>query len=135
MISILLPDETIVDIPLVDVRWMETLDKMVEDLGTKIQIPLENVDLKTLQKIAVWIKHQTSKDLKPENLNPKDIDGKFEPDPWTADWLNMNMPLLLKVYKASDYLEIPYLIDLISWAIAKKINGKTPEQTLEILEF
>ena len=81
-------------------------------------IPLQNVNSNTLLKIIEYIKYHSN-----TNNNEKDEDN------WNNEFLKIDDELLFNIILASNYLEIPELLDLTCKTVANYIKAcKSPQE-------
>jgi len=81
-------------------------------------IPLPNVNSNTLLKIIEYIKYHN-------NTN----DNEEDKDKWDNSFLKVDDELLFNIILASNYLEIPKLLDLTCKTVANYIKKcKTPQE-------
>ena len=92
-------------------------------------IPLPHVNKAILEKIIVYCKYINENALP---VIPKPLPANKElsdvVDPWYADYINVEKKLLQDLMIATNFLDIPSLMDLCAAKYSTNIRGKTVEE-------
>jgi S-phase kinase-associated protein 1 len=99
-----------------DIKTSKTITDLVSDLGSDQPIPIPAIHGKILEKVIEYCK--TSKH-----------------DDWVSKFAAMTKVEVFSFIKASNYLDMPELLDLTTNTIVNHIKGKTPEQLREYFEI
>ena len=92
-----------------------------ENTNLEEVIPLPNVSSKCLSKVIEWVNHR--KDVPDENSS------------WNRDFIRINPDFLFELALASNYLDIPDLLDLCCQTIGEMIIGKSAEEIKKNFNF
>lgn len=110
-----------------------TLKDLIGDVGTDNAIPLLNITAKTFDKLSEYMKRHVEFPKEHEDYADKGLD---EIAPWDIEYCaSMDNGLLFDVILASNYLDIPSLLQLTCKTVAKKIKGKSSDEIREILKI
>lgn len=138
-------DNVIFELPIEVAKKSITLSNMLDDIEvSENEIPLPNVDGKTMNTVVEFIKFDTvvlhkKKELTEEEKNqPRDEEKPKEGfQDWEQKFIDshfkngdgsFNQDLLFKTILAANYLDIKQLLDLSCKSVAYQIKGKTPEE-------
>lgn len=87
------------------------------------ELPLSNVDFKTLNFVIFYLKHITengNKTTKIKRLSNKDISFKNSISSWEYEFINKLEPEIINdLIKASNYMNIQSLLNLLCFKISK----------------
>jgi S-phase kinase-associated protein 1 len=102
------------------------IGNILQDSGVEEKIPLEKVKGDTLKKIIDYCDHYKDQEELPKIEKPLRSDF-FEDyvDEWLLAYLDLEVPLLLELVEASNYLDIASLFELTCAAVANKMKNKT----------
>lgn len=110
-------------------RSIAEMSATIKDLLTEIggtDVPLNNVDAPTLEKILEWAKYHK---VHPEP--PTSDADKYRTDnisDWDKQYMNVDMDMLFGLVMAANWLDIRPLLELGCKTIANMIKGSTPEE-------
>eukprot|EP00923_Selenidium_pygospionis_P036288 GHVN01063672.1.p1 GENE.GHVN01063672.1~~GHVN01063672.1.p1 ORF type:complete len:172 (+),score=42.31 GHVN01063672.1:45-560(+) len=115
---------------------------MIAETGLSEAIPLHNVDSNTLRKIIEWCEYHKDK---PPPVVAKPLKSSVMTelvDAWDAEFIDPqppNPPLahedVIALTLATNYMDIPGLLELSCAKIASLIRNKTPEQIRQELNI
>jgi len=115
----------------------KTIMNLVEDSGTEQDIPLPNVNRRTLEKVIEYAKQHRDDPRKEEPKNEEVIEGQpampelptGEISEWDLNYTReMDQETLFNVILAANYLDMRDLLMLGCRTVANMIKGKTPEE-------
>ncbi|GLT25428.1 hypothetical protein SLA2020_005570 [Shorea laevis] len=106
----------------------EVVKNLIEDCDDDREIPLNNVDGKTLAKMIEWCKKHADYG-KGKKMEEEDAELKK----WDVEFLDVHLSVLYDYIMAANFLEIKVLLEQICDKVANMIRGKTPEQIRKIL--
>ena len=118
-----------------ELQLSATLKNLIEDAGVNTEIPVPNVDTKTLDFILEYLKYHTEH---PEEHSNFISNGVKDEDigTWDLPWAeNMNNIVLAYVTLAANFLDIESLLHLTCKVIARKIKGKNPDEIKKALKI
>ena len=95
----------------------ETVKGLVEDECANNDIPLPNVDSKTLELVLDWCKNHV--DMKLDGKKLKEYEDKF---------IEVDQAVLYDLLLAANYLNIKGLLNQACQKVADMMKGKKPEQ-------
>lgn len=118
-------------------KLSELLRTVIENSREDNVIPLRNISMFVMTKIAEYLKHYEHSDInkipiieKPiRSTNIKDIVSE-----WDAEYINVKDDMLFDLISASNYLDIKPLLDLSCAKIATKIKDKSIEKIKKIFQ-
>ena len=118
-------------------KLSEMLKTVIENSRENDVIPLRNISICVMTKIAEYLKHYEHSDInkiplieKPiRSTNMKDIVSE-----WDAEYINVKDDMLFELISASNYLDIKPLLDLSCAKIATKIKDKSIEKIKKIFQ-
>lgn len=118
-------------------KLSELLRTVIENSREDNVIPLRNISMFVMTKIAEYLKHYEHSDInkipiieKPiRSTNMKDIVSE-----WDAEYINVKDDMLFDLISASNYLDIKPLLDLSCAKIATKIKDKSIEKIKKIFQ-
>ncbi|WCJ36248.1 SKP1-like 11 [Euphorbia peplus] len=123
MLKLKSSDSQIFEVEEVAATRCQLIKRMVED-GCGGEIPIFNVDGKTLTKLMEWCKKHAG-----------DLGNKKEYEEWKTKFMDMEIiHELYDVLVASNFLEL----DLLDWCcvkVADLIKGKTPEEIRNVFKI
>lgn len=110
-------------------KLSKTIENLIEDAGVEAPIPLPNVTGKILNKVAEYCKyHIENPDIQKQEEDDKVEKRTDDICSWDQEFCQVDQPTLFELILASNYLDIPGLLDLTCKTVANMIKGKTPEQ-------
>jgi S-phase kinase-associated protein 1 len=118
-------------------KKMNTIRTMLEDLGieddeeneVKETLPLTTIEGKVLKKVIEWCeKRINDKEPNLDKLgeNPdgsRKIRQLIETDNWDKSFLAVEIPFLMDIIRAANYLHVPGLIELTCSNVARMLKG------------
>mmetsp|Transcript_21791 Transcript_21791/g.31817 ORF Transcript_21791/g.31817 Transcript_21791/m.31817 type:complete len:164 (+) Transcript_21791:92-583(+) len=116
-------------VPISVAKMSELVNSMMtEDDDETDEIPLPNVKASILQKV---IEFCTQYKTKPMSEIEKPLKSNVMSEvvqPWYAEFVNVEQPVLFELILAANYMDIKPLLDLTCATVASMIKGKTPEE-------
>ncbi|GLT85410.1 hypothetical protein SLE2022_036000 [Rubroshorea leprosula] len=106
----------------------QMLKNLIEYCDDDREIPLNNVDGKTLAKMIEWGKKHAD-----YGKGKKTEEDDVELKKWDEEFLDVHASVLYDYIMAANFLEIKVLLEQICDKVATMIRGKTPEQIRKIL--
>ncbi|KAJ4889543.1 SKP1-like protein 4 [Raphanus sativus] len=107
-----------------------TIKNMIEDDCTENGVPLSNVNSATLALVIEYCKKHVEAAAKAK-AGDQDIYGAnkdTELQTWDQDFVKVDQPALFDLILASNYLNIPGLLDLTCKTVADMMRGKTVDE-------
>ncbi|URD99311.1 Skp1 family, tetramerization domain [Musa troglodytarum] len=105
----------------------EILMFVLDDCSTEREVPLPNVNGKTLKKVIEYLKKHTESTSK----GPDDDELKA----WDDEFMKVDTNTLHNLLKASDYMIVQDLLDLCVKTTAELMRGKRVEDIREIFNI
>ncbi|GAU31542.1 hypothetical protein TSUD_333180 [Trifolium subterraneum] len=108
----------------------KTIKHVIEDGITDKEIPVPNVTGKILAKVIEYCKTHLEADaaISNEKLSENDPHAKKDLVAWDAEFVNVDMATIFELIRASHYLDIKNLNDLVSKTVADMMRGKSTEE-------
>lgn len=134
----------IVDVELAKIS--DTLKTMLNNLGIDTEsdeasdeasepIPLPNINGAILKKVVEWCEHHKT-DYNEFAEEDESIQPRLDNIPdWDVSFFNIDRVEIFEIINAAHYLGIKGLLNNGCKTVAKMINGKTPEQILQIFNI
>ena len=122
----------------IDSKIVEKSDFLKNKIGNsnkKIEINLPEINYNTLQKIVQYLIHYKEKEPQqiPKPLSSNNLSNVI--DEWDINFIkNMDMNSIYDLINASNYLEIPSLLDLSCAYVITLIKGKSIEEMRKIFD-
>ena len=98
----------------------------------EIEFKVNNIKGDILKKVVEYLEHY-------ENEEPKEIERPLPSlnfqecvDEWDYSFIDININTILEIINASNYLNIPPLLELSSAKMASIIKGKTTEEVRQL---
>ncbi|RYC55782.1 hypothetical protein CHU98_g10424 [Xylaria longipes] len=122
------------------VRCSVTLGTMLELLDeehtTDLPIPIPGVAGEALKKVVEWCeRHRGDPIPKPDNQETAKPCRIEDLPSWDLEFFKFDKNLLIEVTNASNYLEIPLLLEYLVCVIADRLAGMTTEQMRNFLNI
>ena len=123
----------------IDSKIVEKSDFLKNKIGNsnkKIEINLPEINYNTLQKIVQYLIHYKEKEPQqiPKPLSSNNLSNVI--DEWDINFIkNMDMNSIYDLINASNYLEIPSLLDLSCAYVITLIKGKSIEEMRKIFNI
>ncbi len=116
-------------VPLKVAQMSVTMKSLIEDAGIEDPIPLPNVDVQALFLVLQYcMYHSKNPDVNKKMLEEKKEDT-IEIAPWDKGFTSgVDLLTLFKIVLASNYLDIPCLLNMLAKTIALMLQGKTPDE-------
>ena len=118
------------------VEKSDFLKDKIENSNKNIEINLPEINYNTLQKIVQYLIHYKEKEPQqiPKPLSSNNLSNVI--DEWDINFIkNMDMNSIYDLINASNYLEIPSLLDLCCAYIITLIKGKPIEEMRKIFNI
>ena len=129
MVKLMTSDGELVEVEKDVAQHSVLIRGIIEDSGAEEDIPLPHVNKAILEKIIVYCKYINENTLP---VIPKPLPANKElsdvVDPWYADYINVEKKLLQDLMIATNFLDIPSLMDLCAAKYSTNIRGKTVEE-------
>ena len=130
MVRLVTSDDEVVEVEKDVAKKCMLLKGQIEDNeDNEEDIPLPHVNKAILEKIIVYCKYINENALP---VIPKPLPANKElsdvVDPWYADYINVEKKLLQDLMIATNFLDIPSLMDLAAAKYSTNIRGKTVEE-------
>ena len=112
------------------------LKNKIGNSNKKIEINLPEINSKTLQKIVNYLIHYKDKEPQqiPKPLSTNNLNNVT--DEWDINFIkNMDMNSIYDLINASNYLEIPSLLDLSCAYVITLIKGKSIEEMRKLFNI
>jgi S-phase kinase-associated protein 1 len=103
------------------------LSNLLQDVSDVTDIPITNVDSKTLVKITEYMKHH--KDDPEYNTEQPP-----EPSDWDQQYLETDLETLFSIILGANYLDIKPLLVLVCTRVASILKLKSVEELREIFQ-
>ena len=114
----------------------EVVKTMLEEDKEAKEIPLPNVNRKTLTVIIDYLEYHKSNAPAPIEKPLKSSNMQESVCEWDYRFLsNLDLDSTFAIILAANYMDIKSLLELTCASIASKIKGKTPEQIREIFNI
>ena len=135
-ITLISSDDKRIQIESKNVEKSDFLKNKIRNTNKKNEINLPEINYNTLQKIVEYLNHY--KDKEPQ-LIPKPFTSNNlinVTDEWDINFIkNMDMNSIYDLINASNYLEIPSLLDLCCAYIITLIKGKPIEEMRKLFNI
>ena len=92
------------------------------------EIPLPNVKAQILKLVIDFCTHHSQEAMTEIEKPLKSSVMNEVVQPWFADFVNVEQPVLFELILAANYMDIKPLLDLTCATVASMIKGKTPEE-------
>ena len=118
------------------VEKSDFLKDKIENSNKNIEINLPEINYNTLQKIVQYLIHYKEKEPQqiPKPLSSNNLNNVI--DEWDINFIkNMDMNSIYDLINASNYLEIPSLLDLSCAYVITLIKGKSIEEMRKIFNI
>ena len=118
------------------VEKSDFLKDKIENSNKNIEINLPEINYNTLQKIVQYLIHYKEKEPQqiPKPLSSNNLSNVT--DEWDINFIkNMDMNSIYDLINASNYLEIPSLLDLSCAYVITLIKGKSIEEMRKIFNI
>jgi S-phase kinase-associated protein 1 len=118
------------------VEKSDFLKDKIENSNKNIEINLPEINYNTLQKIVQYLIHYKEKEPQqiPKPLSSNNLSNVI--DEWDINFIkNMDMNSIYDLINASNYLEIPSLLDLSCAYVITLIKGKSIEEMRKIFNI
>jgi S-phase kinase-associated protein 1 len=118
-------------------KLSEMLKTVIENSRENDVIPLRNISICVMIKIAEYLKHYEHSDINKIPLIEKPIRSTSMKDivsEWDAEYINVKDDMLFELISVSNYLDIKPLLDLSCAKIATKIKDKSIEKIKKIFQ-
>ena len=118
------------------VEKSDFLKDKIENSNKNIEFNLPEINYNTLQKIVQYLIHYKEKEPQqiPKPLSSNNLNNVI--DEWDINFIkNMDMNSIYDLINASNYLEIPSLLDLSCAYVITLIKGKSIEEMRKIFNI
>ncbi|PKA60129.1 SKP1-like protein 4 [Apostasia shenzhenica] len=111
-------------------RESQTIRHMIEDGCASSEIPLPNVEGKTLAKVLEYcMKHVKASSAGEDRYLEEELRE------WDSDFVKVDQETLFDIILAANYLNIPGLLDLTCKTVADMMRGKSPAEIRTIFNI
>jgi S-phase kinase-associated protein 1 len=107
-------------------------EMLIDDSDEMPEIPLSYVEFNLLQRIVQFVEYHV--DNLPKEIHKPIREGDFTKivDEWDAKFMDIPVSDILEMSKASNYMDIPHLLDMCLAKLASLMYLKSPEQVMEM---
>lgn len=109
-------------------KMSATLGNLIEDSGVGDVVPVPTVSGKTLGKIIEYCRYHTENPSVQGVVSKKEDGTSCDIIGWDVDFMMIDQDTLFDLVLATNYLDIPPLLDLCAKIIANLIKGKSTEE-------
>ncbi len=135
-ITLISSDDKRIQIESKNVEKSDFLKNKIRNTNKKNEINLPEINYNTLQKIVQYLIHYKEKEPQqiPKPLSSNNLNNVI--DEWDINFIkNMDMNSIYDLINASNYLEIPSLLDLSCAYVITLIKGKSIEEMRKIFNI
>jgi S-phase kinase-associated protein 1 len=110
-------------------------DFIEDDDDTDTGVPITNVRAPVLTKVIEYCTHYQEEAMTPITTPLKSSRIEDLVQPWYANFVQVEQPMLFELVTAANYMDIKSLLDLTCLAVSIYIKGKSAEELRRIFNI